>query len=43
MRLSLKKLTFSLTLLIIGGGAGVFGSRYLPSPKQPFQQLRTVP
>ena len=43
MGLSLKKLTFSLTLLIIGGGAGVFGSRYLPSPKQPFQQLRTVP
>jgi S1-C subfamily serine protease len=43
MRISLKRLTFSLTLLIIGGGAGAFGSRYLPSPKQPFQQLRTVP
>ena len=43
MGLSLKKLTFPLTLLIIGGGAGVFGSRYLPSPKQPFQQLKTVP
>ena len=43
MGLSLKKLTFPLTLLIIGGGAGVFGSRYLSLPKQPFQQLRTVP
>ncbi|PSB32991.1 HhoA/HhoB/HtrA family serine endopeptidase [Chlorogloea sp. CCALA 695] len=43
MGLSLKKLTFSLTLLIIGGGVGVFCSRYLPSPKQPFQQLKTVP
>ncbi|WP_009630335.1 HhoA/HhoB/HtrA family serine endopeptidase [Synechocystis sp. PCC 7509] len=43
MGISLKQLAFSLTLLVIGGGAGVVGSRYLLIPKQPFQQLRTVP
>ncbi len=30
MGISLKQLAFSLTLLIIGGGVGVLGSRYLP-------------
>ena len=43
MGISLKQLAFSVTLLAIGGGAGVLGSRYLPTPKQPFQQLRTIP
>ncbi|MBW4665811.1 MAG: trypsin-like peptidase domain-containing protein [Chroococcus sp. CMT-3BRIN-NPC107] len=43
MGVSLRHLAFSLTLLVIGGGAGILGSRYLPTPKQPFQQLKTVP
>lgn len=43
MSLSLKQLAFSLTLLAIGGGAGLLGSRYLPVENRPFQQLRTVP
>ncbi len=43
MGISLKRLAFSITLLAIGGGAGVLGSRYLPTPKQPFQQLTTIP
>lgn len=41
--ISLKQLAFSLTLLAIGGGAGLLGSRYLPVENHPFQQLRTVP
>ena len=43
MSLSLKQLVLSLTLLAIGGGAGLLGSRYLPVEKRPFQQVRTVP
>lgn len=43
MSLSLKQLVLSLTLLAIGGGAGLLGSRYLPAEKRPFQQVRTVP
>ena len=43
MSLSLKQLALSLTLLAIGGGVGLFGSRYLPAENHPFQQLRTVP
>lgn len=43
MSVSLRQLAFSFTLLVIGGGAGIVGSRYLPAPKQPFQQLKTVP
>lgn len=43
MSLSLKQLAFSLTLLAIGGGAGLIGSRYLPRENHPFQQLRNVP
>ncbi len=43
MGASLKQWAFSFTLLAIGTGAGMLGSRYLPAPKQPFQQLRTVP
>lgn len=41
--ISLKQLAFSLTLLVIGGGMGLLGSRYLPVENRPFQQLRTVP
>lgn len=41
--ISLKQLAFSLTLLAIGGGAGLLGSRYLPVENRPFQQLRTIP
>ncbi len=43
MSLSLKQLALSLTLLAIGGGVGLLGSRYLPVENHPFQQLRTVP
>ncbi|MBW4637425.1 MAG: trypsin-like peptidase domain-containing protein [Gloeocapsa sp. UFS-A4-WI-NPMV-4B04] len=43
MSLSLRQLVLSLTLLAIGGGAGLLGSRYLPVEKRPFQQVRTVP
>lgn len=43
MGVSLKQLAVSFTLLAIGGGVGYLGSRYLPVPRQPFQQLRTVP
>lgn len=43
MSLSLKQLVLSLTLLAIGGGAGLLGSRYLPVENRPFQQVRTVP
>jgi len=31
MSLSLKRLALSLTLLAIGGGAGLLGSRYFPA------------
>lgn len=43
MSLSLKQLVLSLTLLALGGGAGLLGSRYLPVENRPFEQLRTVP
>lgn len=43
MSLSLKHLALSLTLLAIGGGAGLLGSRYFPAEKGRFEQLTTVP
>lgn len=43
MSLSLKQLALSLTLLAIGGGAGLLGSRYLPIENRSFKQLTTVP
>jgi S1-C subfamily serine protease len=43
MSLSLKRLALSLTLLAIGGGAGLLGSRYFPAEKGRFEQLTTVP
>lgn len=43
MNLSLKQLTFALTLLVIGGSAGWFGSRYFPTENSPVEQLRTLP
>jgi len=42
MSLSLKRLALSLTLLAIGGGAGLLGSRYFPAEKGRFE-LTTVP
>jgi len=36
MSLSLKRLALSLTLLAIGGGAGLLGSRYFPAEKGRF-------
>jgi len=42
MSLSLKRLALSLTLLAIGGGAGLLG-RYFPAEKGRFEQLTTVP
>ena len=43
MSLSLKHLVLSLTLLAIGGGAGLLGSRYFPPEKGRFEQLTMVP
>ena len=43
MSLSLKHLVFSLTLLAIGGGAGLLGSRYFPVENRPEDQITTVP
>lgn len=42
MSLSWKHLTLSLTLLAIGGGAGLLSSRYLP-PERPLEHLSAVP
>ena len=42
MSLSWKHLALSLTLLAIGGGAGLWSSRYL-RPEPPFEQLTAVP
>lgn len=42
MKLSLKQLAVYICLLVIGGGAGLLGSRYLVSQNRPFQQLRNV-
>ncbi|MDZ8235895.1 MAG: HhoA/HhoB/HtrA family serine endopeptidase [Nostoc sp. ChiQUE01a] len=42
MKLSLKQLAVYLFLLVIGGGAGLFGSRYLMPQNPSFQQLKNV-
>jgi len=42
MKLSLKQLAIYGFLLVIGGGAGLFGSRYLLPRNLSFQQLRNV-
>ncbi|ARV63308.1 serine protease [Nostocales cyanobacterium HT-58-2] len=42
MKLSLKQLVIYLSLLTIGGGAGLIGSRYLPSQNRLVRELRNV-
>ncbi|AFY49621.1 trypsin-like serine protease with C-terminal PDZ domain [Nostoc sp. PCC 7524] len=42
MNLSLKQLAVYLSLLAIGGGAGLVGSRYLLPQNRSFQQLKNV-
>jgi S1-C subfamily serine protease len=42
MKLSLKQLAVYISLVAIGGGAGLLGSRYLIPQNRPFQQLRNV-
>jgi S1-C subfamily serine protease len=42
MKLSLKQLAIYVFLLVIGGGAGLFGSRYLLPQNRSFQQLKNV-
>jgi S1-C subfamily serine protease len=42
MKLSLKQLAVYVFLLLIGGGAGLFGSRYLLPQNRSFQQLKNV-
>lgn len=43
MSISWKQLVLSLTLLAVGGGAGLLGSRYLPLENRKFEQIATVP
>jgi S1-C subfamily serine protease len=42
MKLSLKQLAVYVFLLVIGGGAGLLGSRYLLPQSRSFQQLKNV-
>ncbi|MBD2440302.1 HhoA/HhoB/HtrA family serine endopeptidase [Nostoc sp. FACHB-110] len=42
MNLSVKQLAIYLSLLVVGGGAGLFGSRYLLPQNRSFQELRNV-
>ncbi|MBD2531176.1 trypsin-like peptidase domain-containing protein [Nostoc flagelliforme FACHB-838] len=42
MKLSLKQLAVYVFLLVIGGGAGLLGSRYLLPQNRSFQQLKNV-
>ncbi|MBW4613432.1 MAG: trypsin-like peptidase domain-containing protein [Desmonostoc vinosum HA7617-LM4] len=42
MKLSLKQLAVYLSLLAIGGGAGLFGSRYFLPQKRSFQELKNM-
>ncbi|AUT03688.1 serine protease [Nostoc sp. CENA543] len=42
MNLSLKQLAVYLSLLVIGGSAGLLGSRYLIPQNRSFQQLKNV-
>ncbi|NEO48545.1 MAG: serine protease, partial [Moorea sp. SIO4A3] len=43
MSLSLKQLTVYLTLLGLGGGAGVLGSRYLMAEQEVIRRPQIVP
>ncbi len=42
MKLSLKQLAVYLSLVVLGGGAGLLGSRYLLPQHYSFQELRNV-
>jgi len=42
MKLSLKQVAVYVFLLVFGGGAGLFGSRYLLPQNSSFQQLKNV-
>ncbi|MBD2163764.1 trypsin-like peptidase domain-containing protein [Calothrix membranacea FACHB-236] len=42
MKLSLKQLAVYISLLVIGGGAGLLGSRYLLPKRYSFQELKNV-
>jgi S1-C subfamily serine protease len=42
MKLSVKQLAVYLSLVVIGGGAGVFGSRYFLPSNRSFQELKNV-
>ena len=42
MKLSMKQLAVYLSLLTVGGGAGLFGSRYFLPQTHSFQELRNV-
>jgi S1-C subfamily serine protease len=42
MKLSVKQLAVSLSLLAIGGGAGLFGSRYLLPQNRSFNEFKNV-
>jgi len=42
MNLSLKQLAVYLSLLVVGGSAGLLGSRYLLPQNRSFQQLKNV-
>jgi len=42
MKLSLKQLAVYISLLVIGGGAGLLGSRYFLPQNRSFQELRNV-
>ncbi|MBD2204478.1 trypsin-like peptidase domain-containing protein [Calothrix sp. FACHB-1219] len=42
MKLSLKQLAVYISLLLIGGGAGLLGSRYFLPKRYSFQELRNV-
>ena len=42
MKLSVKQLVVSLSLVAIGGGAGLFGSRYLLPQNRSFNEFKNV-
>ncbi|MGM3306098.1 HhoA/HhoB/HtrA family serine endopeptidase [Anabaena sp. WFMT] len=42
MKLSVKQLAVYLSLVVVGGGAGVFGSRYFVPYNRSFQELKNV-
>lgn len=42
MKLSVKQLAVYLSLVVIGGGAGVFGSRYFLPSNRSFRELKNV-